>query len=325
MPDSGPPLSRSSYQTRFHRRWNHLNDPHVRSLAWLLDAPDLLDSAATQWQGRIASLAPVDAFTEAWLRALDRAPGELHAFLGLQPFTRLGRYAEKLMAFYFRHQGVLVAHGLQVRGDNNETVGEFDFLLRQGDALAHWEFASKFYLLESSCAELAADRFVGPNLADTLGAKVRKIMERQLSLSRHPAAQKYLPQPVARAQALVKGWLFYYGQTPRVADVPGVSVPHCRGFWCQHAELERIEAQGYMVLPRLSWLAPAKATAEQCLDKGQIHEALKRHFGTEATPVLVALLDQAEGGALEADRGFIVPDGWRDRAGERISRMIAAS
>ncbi|HEX7634981.1 MAG TPA: DUF1853 domain-containing protein, partial [Noviherbaspirillum sp.] len=45
-----------SHQAQFHRRWNHLNDPHVRTLAWLLDAPDLLDPQAPQWQGRIASI-----------------------------------------------------------------------------------------------------------------------------------------------------------------------------------------------------------------------------------------------------------------------------
>ena len=34
-----------SYQAGFERRWGHLRRPHVRALAWLLDAPDLLDPA----------------------------------------------------------------------------------------------------------------------------------------------------------------------------------------------------------------------------------------------------------------------------------------
>jgi hypothetical protein len=315
--------SSAHFQTQFHRRWSHLNDPHVRALAWLLDAPDLLDPAAPQWHGRIASLDPIDRHTEDWLAGIDRAPGELHAYLGVRPFTRLGRYAEKLMAFYFQHQGTLVAHGLQVRGSKSETIGEFDFLLRQGDALVHWEFASKFYLLESSGAELEADHFVGPNLADTLGAKVRKIMERQLSLSQHPAAQRHLPQPVASAQALVKGWLFYYGQTPQPAGMAGVSSPHCRGFWCQMAELEAIQAESFMVLPRLSWLAPAKAASGQCLSKQDMQDWLHTHFVSDSMPVLVAILEPAADCFVEVDRGFIVPDDWRGRAGERISRMIA--
>jgi hypothetical protein len=35
----------STFQQQFHARWHCLRDPHVRALAWLLDAPDLLDAA----------------------------------------------------------------------------------------------------------------------------------------------------------------------------------------------------------------------------------------------------------------------------------------
>lgn len=318
------PVSRDNFQTQFHCRWNHLNDPHVRALAWLLDAPDLLDPQAPQWRGRIATLGAIPQETKEWLAALDAAPGTLHAYLGIQPFTRLGRYAEKLMAFYFQHQGTLVAHGLQVRADKNETIGEFDFLLRQGRELVHWEFASKFYLLESSGAGHQADYFVGPNLADTLGAKVRKIMERQLSLSRHPAAQIHLPQPIAAAQALVKGWLFYYGKTPMPPSV-GVSVRHCRGFWCPLAETDDIGAECYMMLPRLSWLAPAKTTGAECIGKQSLQEILKARFEQDSMPVMVAILERHGDAMLEADRGFIVPDDWRNRAGERITRVIESA
>ena len=124
-------VSGSDYQTRFHKRWSTLHDPHVRALAWLLDAPDLLAPADPRWQYKIASL-PKDAAHHAkpWLHALDAAPAELHGFLAIHPLTRLGRYAEKLMAWYFRHQGTLFAHGLQVQAGKNDTIGEFDFLLK---------------------------------------------------------------------------------------------------------------------------------------------------------------------------------------------------
>jgi hypothetical protein len=315
------PPSVVSFQAQFHQRWRHLTDPHVRSLAWLLDAPDLLDPDAPQWQGKVATLGPMSPETSEWLSALDQSPAALHACLTTQPYTRLGRYAEKLMAFYFEQHHVLVAHGLQVR-DASGTIGEFDFLLKYGDALLHWEFASKFYLLESQTGSESADRFVGPNLADTLGLKVRKIMEQQLRLSQHPAAKAYLPQPVARAQALVKGWLFYHGNTPVQAATPGLSMPHCRGFWSPLAEMEKVEGTRFLLLPRLSWLAPAKASADQGLDKAAIIERLREHFFRDAMPVLLAVLDE-EG--EETDRGFIVPDDWVTRAEARTRRMMVAS
>jgi len=308
-----------TFQTQFEQRWGHLNDTHVRALAWLLDAPDLLDPQAPQWQGKIASLQGTlpDGLND-WLQALDRDPADLHRYLDVQVFTRLGRYAEKLLAYYFAWYGVLAAHGVQVRAGKNSTIGEFDFLLRDGDALLHWEFATKFYLLESSGAGEDADYFVGPNLADTLGAKMHKILDRQLLLSQHPAAQVHLPVPVAQAQALVKGWLFYHKDDEADAATFGISAGHCRGFWCALGELEQAGAERYAVLPRLHWLAPAKLDFAQTMDKQSLQQMLATHFVHDTMPVLVILLDVKGNVALESSRGFVVPDDWRTRAGQRI-------
>ena len=124
-----------SYQLAFHRRWGHLRRARVRALAWLLDSPDLLDAAAPHWHGRIASIGPVTPEVERWLADLDHDPAPLDAALGPRVYTRLGLYAEKLMAFYYQQQGRLVAHGLQIRASRNDTVGEFDFLLDAGPGL----------------------------------------------------------------------------------------------------------------------------------------------------------------------------------------------
>jgi hypothetical protein len=310
-----------SYQEHFHQRWNFLNDPHVRTLAWLLDAPDLLDAGAPDWHGKIASIAQVNEPVLEWLRELDQAPQALHASLGLQPFTRLGRYSERLMAFYLEHSGELYAHGVQVRSAKNETIGEFDFLLKRGDTLVHWEFATKLYLLESSGHGRHADYFVGPNLADTLGAKVRKIMDQQLSLSKHPAAREQLPLPVTAAQALVKGWLFYHGETPVTERPPGISYGHCRGFWCTLEESAGLDAERYALLPRLSWLAPAKLRQGEGICRDSLGQELERHFAGSTAPALVAMLRPDGDALLEADRGFIVPDDWRSRAESRIKRI----
>ncbi|MFJ7566375.1 DUF1853 family protein [Herminiimonas sp. NPDC097707] len=308
----------NNFQAQFHRRWGHLNDPHVRALAWLLVAPDLLDPHAPQWQGKIAALpAGMLAGIDAWLTAMDSEPAELHRYLDLQPFARLGRYAEKLMAFYLERQNVLFAHSVQVRAGKNSTIGEFDFLLRLDDQLVHWEFATKFYLLESSGAGNDADYFVGPNLADTLGAKMHKILDRQLLLSAHPAAQIHLPEPVSKAQALVKGWLFY-PDVDLEMNAFGTAHEHCRGFWCACSDLAHLRAERYAILPRLQWLAPASLPLSQTMDQQALQEYLAEYFVHDTMPVLVALLEVKDGVGLEVSRGFIVPDDWRTRAGQRI-------
>lgn len=309
-----------NYQSAFHQRWQALHDPHVRSLAWLLEAPDLLDPAAARWQGKIASLPPTAACDAwPWLQQLDAAPEALHAFLDMHRFTRLGRYAEKLLAWYFQEHGCLFAHGVQVQAGKDETIGEFDFLLWRGDALLHWEFATKFYLLHASLpgqpALQSADYFVGPNLADTLGAKMRKILQRQLALGQHPAAQPHLPQALAAAQALIRGWLFYRrGESLPAAEI-GISAQHCRGWWCSLQELDaHVDADWCVILPRLSWLAPARLPSSAGMTRAALQKQLNEHFAVDAMPVMIASLTLQDGWLLETDRGFVVPDDWQERA-----------
>ncbi|MFL6656601.1 MAG: DUF1853 family protein [Massilia sp.] len=305
-----------NYQARFERRWGHLRHPHVRALAWLLDAPDLLDPNDPHWDGRIASVGALGPEVDAWLQRVDEDPSGLDAELGTRIYTRLGLYAEKLMAFYYREHGMLVAHGLQVRAARNDTIGEFDFLLEAGpDALEHIEFATKFYLLEGEAAQ-RFDTFVGPNLADSLGAKMRKIFDKQLALGSHPAAQAVLPRPVLRARALVKGWLFYPLGVRTTMD--GIGLDHCSGFWCALGEVAQLEAQQFVVLPRLQWLAPYRGVdTEVVLDREALGRILSAQFEATPMPVLVASVQIVNGAVVESERGFIVPDNWRARAAFR--------
>lgn len=323
--DALPLASAGSFQATFHRRWAALRNPHTRALAWLLDAPDLLDAAAPRWEGKIAQLPP-QAGDEArdWLLQLDQHPQSLEAFLGVHRLMRLGRYAENLLAWYFEHQGILVAHGLQVRAGKDDTIGEFDFLLQQGDALHHWEFATKFYLLCSDDLALApvqqADYFIGPNLSDTLGKKIRKTLDRQLLLGSHPSAQALLPQPLARAQALMKGWLFYRrGEVPALLKAD-VSPQHCRGWWCSLSELDAHVGATIAILPRIAWLAPARLPLDRGLPTATVRQTLQQGFIRDPMPVMVAQLARHGNEWLELDRGFVVPDPWPQQAGERLGR-----
>jgi hypothetical protein len=309
-----------TYQAYFERRWHHLRRARVRALAWLLDAPDLLDIHDPYWEGRIATLGPMTPETARWLEELDADPAPLDAALGAKMYTRLGLYAEKLMAFYFAHQGRLVAHGLQVRASRNDTVGEFDFLLDAGDGtnagVEHIEFATKFYLLQGD-SSAGFDTFVGPNLADSLGRKMRKVFDRQLELGSHPAARDVLPRPVVAARALVKGWLFYPRGTYQAMQ--GITAGHCRGFWCALEELDALPGDRFLVLPRLQWLPPFRAqSATWMLDKAQLAAELDDHFLTSDAPVLVSLVREEPGTIVEFERGFIVPNDWRDRADARL-------
>ena len=321
-----------AFQARFARRWGRLNHPHVRALAWLLDSPDLLDAASPHWGGRIAALADLEQQEQkheqpaiaAWLDSLERDPAPLEAALGAmpggKPYTRLGLYAEKLMAFYFEQHGLLAAHGLQVRASRNDTVGEFDFLLRAAARLLHWEFATKFYLLDDAPDVGPFDRLIGPNLADTLGLKMRKILDQQLALSRHPAAQALLPQAVDRAQALVKGWLFYRAGRAAPA-IDGIAPDHCRGTWCGVSEFaadEQGRDERCIAIARMQWLAPLKAACDApTFARDDLAADLRVRFALDGAPVQVATVAERDGALVETARCFVVPDDWAAQARAR--------
>lgn len=315
MGDSAPAVAMAPLQQAFQTRWPTLGNPHVRALAWLLWAPDLLDADAPRWTGRIARLPELAAAIDDWLLQLDAAPQALEAFLGVHRYTRLGRYAENLLDWYFRHRGVLHAHGVQVRNGKEDTVGEFDFLLNLDAGLTHWELATKFYLLCSDDPALQgvqqADYFVGPNLADTLGRKMRKILDRQLALGSHPAAAALLPGPLAAAQALVKGWLFYRRQDAAPGSDTGISAMHCRGWWCALSELDHHVGQQVALLSRLEWLAPVSLPADRVRTREQATATLAKVFAGDGMPVMAVSLVQQGERWVEADRGFVVPDQWQ--------------
>jgi hypothetical protein len=89
------------------------------------------------------------------------------------------------------------------------------------------------------------------------------------------------------------------------------------------SELEQVEGERFLILPRLQWLPPFRAaSATWMLDRAQLVAELSDHFATSGTPVLVAVVRDnrvgAQGAIVETERGFIVPDDWRERAGARL-------
>lgn len=308
----------TTYQARFHREWGSLCDPHVRSLAWLLTAPQLLAPSNTLQFEQIATLVLPEADQlHTWLHDLDQQPTTFHNALALHKYRRLGHYAENLLHYFFAYTGELVEHGLQIQQNQSTTVGEFDFLLKRGDELWHLEIATKFYLFyQSQHTNNRANLFdfLGPNLADTLGAKMEKIVGQQLLLSAHPAAQLVLARTVQRAQVLMKGWLFYRDPIHGQTAITGIAADHCAGTWWTVDEIQNVIFETALILPKLRWLAPARAELWDGLTKAALIELISTRLKTEQTPVMIALMENKGNCLQEVRRGMVVPNDWMMRA-----------
>ncbi|MFZ6709325.1 DUF1853 family protein [Undibacterium sp. TC9W] len=301
-----------SAQAAFHRHWQHLHNPHVRALAWMLTAPGLLDAHHVSWEGKLANAAFSDAqILPQWLAELDVNPAPLLDLLLRHPSRRLGLYAERLYEFYLTAHGLLAAHGLQVHNKGASTIGEFDFLLQTKAGLQHLELATKFYLFHAD-APAAPDLYdyLGPNLADSLGAKLHKIMGQQLQLSAHPLAQQVLPGAVQSAQALILGWLFYRDEQTADNFSTGLAQNHCRGAIWTQAEVRSLDFEYALLLDRLEWLAPAQSDKNAVQEKGSILNDMQTYFATSSTPLMLALMQENQGLMQEYCRGMVVPDDW---------------
>lgn len=307
-----------TYQNSFHQEWSQLDDPHVRALAWLLTSPDLLDKDSPIWWQQLGSLDISNREKlRAWLLALNAHPTPLHQALNIHKFLRLGHYAEKLLAFYFSHEGLLYAHSLQVHSEKSETIGEFDYLLFAQGGLLHLELATKFYLFHHSKEGGKRDsvfNYLGPNLNDSLGAKMQKILQQQLTLSQHEAAKKIVQTKIVAAKALVKGWLFYRSSDRGLASVAGIGEHHCLGFWWSLDEFEHLAVPYALRLDRLQWLAPAQVGLDDVMEKPILLDVLQRHFQVDKTPVMVAIMRKNGQLMQEFCRGMVVPNDWEMQA-----------
>lgn len=314
-----------TYQSCFHQEFFQLRDRHVRALAWLLLSPSVLDEASSIWNRQLTHIhLPERSSLKRWLFDLDAHPTLLHESLHLHDALRLGHYAENLLAFYFQHEGILFGKGIQVFDRANHTIGEFDYLLFGGSGLIHLELATKFYLFHRpghTQHRPSLYDFLGPGLNDTLGSKMQKILQKQLVLSQHEAAQRLIPQTILASKALVKGWLFYRSTERDVSSINGVSTDHCMGFWWTFSEFQKLAVPFGLILERLDWLAPAQVSEDDVMDKNLTMESLARHFQGDDRPVMVAIMKRNGDLMQEFCRGFVVSDKWPLQASQ-LQRSI---
>lgn len=320
-----------------------LDDGAVRDLAWLLFSPPLLHEQPPV--GQLASpfeTADEAAAAESWLLALDRDAEPLRQAMAAARLTRLGRYAECLLAYFLEHGPAprLIAANVALRRAGR-TLGECDFLVESASGRRlHWELAVKCYLHAGGGPRASLADFVGPNLQDRFDLKLARLLGHQLPLSARDEFASLGHAGPWEAQMFVKGWLFYRWDeaTQDGAPLPvpdDVDPRHAHGFWVTRAQWTRFAAQWtrhlttqygsgdtWAVLPRLAWLAPRRplvgaggAEAAGLTTALSLAERLAQHSG----PTMIAALapDGRDGRAphwRECARGFVVPDDWPERA-----------
>jgi hypothetical protein len=296
-----------------------LQRPAVRDLAWvLLSQPLLIEADWPQRHPLTASgWARVPGQLADWLLRLDQDVSALDAWLARASNRRLGLYYEKLWQFALHAApGVeLLAANVAIR-QGGQTLGEMDLLIRDADGDHHIELACKFYLGPHHGSSLDPANWLGPGGQDRLGLKLEHLCQHQLPLSSSPPARAALTTlqiQAVQAELWLGGYLFY--PWPSGCEPPqGAHAGHLCGHWLQRAQWPSFAAQAtparWQVLPRSSWLAPARADENSSLSLAQLTLYLQRS-AEEPAPLLLAQLEQrANGQWHEVQRLFVVKDDW---------------
>jgi hypothetical protein len=86
-------------------------------------------------------------------------------------------------------------------------------------------------------------------------------------------------------------------------------------------ELDTHAGEVNVILPRLSWLAPARMAPELGMTKADLQSFLAQQFATDSMPVMIAVMVEKNGWLWETERGFVVPDDWQQKAELRLQSL----
>ena len=291
-----------------HYSTSGLTTPAVRHLAWLCQAPQLLQSPLTFEPGRYLP----DGMTEQ-LQAWDQNPETAPALLRETPQKRLGFYFERLYRVLLEDLlgWEVLLQNRQIQS-NGRTIGELDFVVhnRSEDRIEHHEIAIKYYL--GVPEQRGNTLWYGPNARDRLDLKSDRMLNLQSQRTRLPEARALLAEaginePVT-PRIFMPGYLFYPKETRAIAP-ESVPANHLRGHWCYISQIEPPDIPGWVVLNKPLWIGPWRQKEPPRADA--VMAALNT-IKCHGIPLLFAKLEKncASGLWQETNRLFVVPESW---------------
>ncbi len=110
-----------------------------------------------------------------------------------QKHQRLGKLVETFYTQNLREQPnyKILTNNLQIQVNKHQTLGELDVICETPTGTKHIELTYKFYLYKTDILH-ELDRWVGPNLKDSLVKKLNKLKIKQLPMLQHPVCQQML-------------------------------------------------------------------------------------------------------------------------------------
>lgn len=244
--------------------WWRLRQPHIRALASLLTAPPLWHTGC--------ELPVRELLGEQGFRLLLAWDDDVSfAFPFERQHTRLGHYAEDLLAFWFANapHSRLIARDVAIV-ENGRILGALDFVVELSGCLYHIELCSKYYggTMEQP------EKMLGLNTADSLAYKAAKLQQ-QLRLSGCFSARQTLVDCGVEANkmqavSIVRG----VGFTPTAClnEEAVYPVNAWNGIFIDDVTQwqQFNEDSVFYRMERMEYLAPARVSAENILTRDAV-------------------------------------------------------
>lgn len=270
----------------------------VRDLAWVINSPSLI---------KLDNNFSFDSSKDvSWLDSLDDNPEELLSYLAQRKRNTLGDYFETLVGFYFeKTEGIeILGRNIQVI-EGKDTIGEYDFIIKEGNIFKHIEVAVKFYIAVEDSGNW--NNFIGPMTKDRLDIKLDKLINRQTHLSETPRGRKILDEMgvgEVASEILLKGCFFYQYDRKKPIIADSACEDHLRGQWCKIGDIDNVITDGnWTILEKPFWLSAPCYESSSGFKADEFKAVIREEIVKNRRPLLVAKIG-------EELKVFVVPDNW---------------
>ncbi|WP_194767476.1 DUF1853 family protein [Tamlana sp. I1] len=139
----------------------------------------------------------------------------------------------------------------------NQTIGEIDCILKQGEQPVHLEIIYKFYLFDPNYGNTEIDHWIGPNRNDSLVKKLEKLKDKQLPLLYNAYTVPVLKALSLKPEAIVQN-VYFKAQlfTPYNKSVAFklLNKKCIQGFYIHLSEIQQFSNCKFYIPNKLDWL-----------------------------------------------------------------------
>ncbi|MDO6737257.1 DUF1853 family protein [Wenyingzhuangia sp. 2_MG-2023] len=182
---------------------------------------------------------------------------------------RLGKLVEVFYQINLETQADFrsLTHNVQIQIDKHQTIGEIDFIVETPEKeIHHIELAYKFYLYKTDIP-YEIDKWVGPNLKDSLTQKLQKLTEKQFPMLHHSKTQEILQEKGIDTRNIQQS-IHLKGQLYVPFNLKNHTFPHVnndciQGFYISYTEIDSLFALATYHIPvKQDWLIDPKHHTE---------------------------------------------------------------